>query len=174
MPKAKNETVETENETVSADETKDTGFYNPHDGLKGRDGGPYLDYVEREQAEKIRANKEDREPVFDGSTPAVAGTPLVPASQVIDNSHTSNPSRAGAPGLESALDDTVFDETDFLADPVTVLPVSTGTEAPSEDERTKDGGKSASPGAEVQRGEGPDESENPEGVSSAGSEPANK
>lgn len=159
MPKTKNQADET---PVSSDETKDLGFYNPHDGVKGRDGGPYLDYVEREQAEIVRANKEGRDPVFDGSTPAVAGTPLVPANQVVDNSVMSNPSRAAAPGLEVAISDDTFNDEDFLADPVTTLPVSVGTEVPEGTlDPTEDGGKSASPGAEIMRGEGPDESENP-------------
>lgn len=171
---AKDKPVEETDEVVSADETQDRGFYNPFDGLKGRDGGPYLDFVEREQAEKVRANREDREPVFDGSTPATAGTPLTTAAQVVDNSVMSNPSRASAPGLEVALTDETFDDTDFLADPVSVLPVSVGTEAPADKlDPTVDGAKSASPGAEVLRGEGPDESENPN-PASVGSEPQTK
>lgn len=129
-------------DSVPADSTKDLGFYNPHDGVKGRDGGPYLDFVEREAAEKIRAQKEEREPVTDGSTPAVAGTPLVTAAQLIDNSHTSNVSRANAPGFEVAVSDDTFGDNDFLADPVSVLAVSDGTEAPDEG----DGSVSATPG----------------------------
>lgn len=130
-----------------ADSTVDRGFYNPHDGIKGRDGGPYLDFVEREAAEKIRAQREDREPVSDGSTPAVAGTPLVTAAQLIDNSTTSNVSRANAPGFERALSDETFGANDFLADPVSVLPVSDGTEAPDDDvSPADDGAPSGTPG----------------------------
>lgn len=147
-------------ETVSeTPESKDLGFYNPHDGIKGRDGGPYLDYVEREQQEKVRAAKEDREPVTDGSTPAVAGTPLVVASELVDNSKVSNPSRANAPGLDALLRDEDLGEDDYMADPVSVLPVSTGnTPPPDKLDPTKDGSVSASPGSELLRtGDAPGE-----------------
>lgn len=168
MPKARNTDETPDGDVqVSADETKDLGFYNPHDGLKGRDGGPYLDFVEREQQEKVRANKENREPVTGGETPAVAGTPLVPANQVVDNSVMSNPSRFAAPGLEVALSDDTFTDTDFLADPVSVLPVSVGNEPPEGKlDPTVDGSPSASPGAEVMRGDAPDvtEASNPGSV----------
>ena len=131
--------------SVPADETKDRGFFNPHDGVKGRDGGPYLDFVEREAAEKVRAQKEDREPETGGNVPAVAGTPLVTVGQLVDNSTFSNPSRAAAPGLETAVSDENFEDEDYLADPVSVLPVSVGTEPPADD-NTEDGSTSASPG----------------------------
>lgn len=136
----------TKTDETATPETKDVAFFNPHDGIKGRDGGPYLDFVEREQAEKVRADKEDREPVTGGETPAVAGTPLVTARELVDNSYHSNPSRAGAPGLESGLDGSFDEEKDYVADPVSTLPVSTGTEAP-EDALTPavDGSPSASP-----------------------------
>jgi hypothetical protein len=62
-------------------DTKTARLYNPHDGLTGRDGGPYLDLVERERAETVRAKVEDREPDYD-SAPAVAGTPLVTGAQL--------------------------------------------------------------------------------------------
>lgn len=56
--------------------TKEVNLYNIHDGLRKRDGGPYLDEVEREQAELRRARIENRKP--DLNTPgASAGTPLV-------------------------------------------------------------------------------------------------
>jgi hypothetical protein len=162
------DTWDDEDTKSDSTETKNFGFYNPHDGIKGRDGGPYLDYVEREQAEKIRAQAEGREPVFDGSTPATAGTPLVPATQLTDNSFNSNPSRRNAPGFEVAVSDDTFADGDFLADPVSVLPVSVGTEA-SEDvlDATDNGGPSASPGAEFERGDAdPDDyvPANPESV----------
>lgn len=67
-------------------------FYNIHDGLRGRDGGPYLDQMEREAAEIQRAKVEDREPDLDNPGSS-AGTPLVPISQVPDNIY-ANPSMA--------------------------------------------------------------------------------
>ena len=57
-------------------------LFNPHNGLTGRDGGPYLDEEERRLAEIRRAAVEDREPDFD-NTPASAGTPLVTAGELV-------------------------------------------------------------------------------------------
>lgn len=143
MTETSPETSETQS---SGDTTKNVAFFNPFDGVKGRDGGPYLDFVEREAAEKVRAQKEGREPVSGGSTPASVGTPLVTARQVIDNSVNSNISRANAPGFEVAISDESFTEADFLADPVDVHPVDFGTEPP-EDDNSEDGNTSASPDA---------------------------
>lgn len=56
-------------------------LFNPHAGLTGRDGGPYLDQEERRLAEIRRAAIEDREPDFD-KAPATAGTPLVTAGEL--------------------------------------------------------------------------------------------
>lgn len=56
-------------------------LFNPHAGLTGRDGGPYLDQEERRLAEVRRAAIEDREPDFDNA-PATAGTPLVTAGEL--------------------------------------------------------------------------------------------
>lgn len=44
-------------------------------------GGPYLDDVQRVQAEEQRAAVEDRKPDFDNA-PAIAGTPLLTAKQI--------------------------------------------------------------------------------------------
>lgn len=70
--------------------TEDIKFFNIHDGLRGRDGGPYLDQMEVQQAEIQRAKVEGREPDFDkpGSS---AGTPLVTIDKVPDNVY-ANPS----------------------------------------------------------------------------------
>jgi hypothetical protein len=69
-------------------------LYNPHDGLTGRDGGPYLDQEERRLAEIVRAAKEDREPDFENA-PATAGTPLVDAATLIAMANpASNPSQS--------------------------------------------------------------------------------
>lgn len=60
----------------------DVNLFNPHDGLTGRDGGPYLDQEERRLAEIVRSGKEDREPDFENA-PATAGTPLVTAAELV-------------------------------------------------------------------------------------------
>lgn len=72
----------------------DQEFYNVHDGLKGRLKGRYLDEVEREEAEVLRAKLENREPDFENAPPT-AGTPVVVKGQLIDNSVMSNPSSQG-------------------------------------------------------------------------------
>ena len=113
----------------------DTGFYNLHDGIKGRDGGPYLDHVERQRAEVNRALVEKREPAdLDGALPATAGTPLVVVRQLVDNSYLSNPSMSANPGLDKFLDDKDLDSDGFNS-PISVLPVdkSDGTEAESDE-----------------------------------------
>lgn len=69
-------------------------LYNPHNGLTGRDGGPYLDQEERRLAEIVRAAKEDREPDFEAA-PATAGTPLVDANTLVGMANpASNPSKS--------------------------------------------------------------------------------
>lgn len=68
---------------IKESETKKVALYNANDGVVGRDGGPYLDLVEMERAEVIRARKEDREPETDHA--AMASTPgiqLVPANRL--------------------------------------------------------------------------------------------
>lgn len=72
--------------------TRTVELFNPHDGLTGRDGGPYLDEVERRNAETIRAAAEKREPDYDNA-PAVAGTPLVTGAVLANIANpSSNPS----------------------------------------------------------------------------------
>ena len=115
----------------AAGDSVDRGFYNIQDGQKGRDGGPYLDHVERQQAEIRRAQREDREPEdLNGPLPASVGTVQVVAALVPDNPY-SNPSMAAAPGLETAIDDSTY-EADHLASPIQVLPVDLRTE-PADD-----------------------------------------
>lgn len=112
---------------------KPVGFYNIQDGQKGRDGGPYLDHIERQQAEIARAYREDREPVdLNGTLPAAQGTFLVHANAVPDNSY-SNPSMGAAPGLDLSVKDETFMGAKHLADPLAVLPVDTRTTAPAPD-----------------------------------------
>lgn len=117
-----------------ASDFQDTGFYNAQDGLKARDGGPYLDHENRKVAEIRRAQQEGREPVdLNGPLPADVGTTLVVAGLVQDNSNYSNPSMATRPGFEIVLTDDVMGSTEFnpqtdqagFADPISVLPVDT-------------------------------------------------
>ena len=112
--------------------TKEVGFYNAQDGLKGRDGGPYLDADNRRVAELRRAAAEGREPEdLYGKLPADVGTTLVIAAQVQDNSVHSNPSMAVRTGFETVLTDQALaageyseDQKDVsFADPISVLPV---------------------------------------------------
>lgn len=88
----------------------DVNLYNPHDGLTGRDGGPYLDEVERRNAETIRAAKEGREPDYDNAA-ATAGTPLVtgPVLAQIANP-ASNPSQQQADPMAAGVQKLVDDE----------------------------------------------------------------
>lgn len=73
----------------------DKALYNANDGLTGRDGGPYLDQLEDERAEILRAKVEDREPDLD-NPPASAGTVLVTAGQLLANAGVNNlPSQDG-------------------------------------------------------------------------------
>lgn len=71
----------------------DVPLYNPNDGITGRDGGPYLDQVEAEQAEVRRAKVEGREPDLD-NPPATAGIPLTTAAQMIHNLDVNIPSKS--------------------------------------------------------------------------------
>lgn len=83
-------------------------LYNPHDGLTGRDGGPYLDQEERRLAEIVRAAKEDRKPDFENA-PVTAGTPLVTASELV---RMANP--ASIPS-QSSTTDAMTNAVDSLA-----------------------------------------------------------
>lgn len=65
-----------ENDTEVA-EPKTIDLYDANKGLLKRSGGPYLDELERKEAEKRRADVEGREPDLD-NPPASVGTLLVP------------------------------------------------------------------------------------------------
>lgn len=89
---------------MSDQPTVERKLYNPHRGLTGRDGGPYLDEVERRRAEEVRAQVENREPDFD-NMPAVAGTPLVVAGQLANAANpSSNPSQTRIDPAARAID----------------------------------------------------------------------
>lgn len=79
------EFVETKTETVD--------LYLANHGKQARTGGPYLDDVERHNAETWRAQREDREPDYE-NPPLTAGSVLVPKSQLVerdtDKSHLTD------------------------------------------------------------------------------------
>ena len=131
-------------------DNKEVGFYNVHDGIKGRDGGPYLDHIERQAAEVARARIEGREPADPwGVLPATAGSPLLVASQIIDNSWTSNPSMVGKPHLAAVLNDDKLGKGKphgelsdaSFASPVLTAAVDTRTEVEEEPEHPNHPGK---------------------------------
>jgi len=87
------------------------GLFNANEGIKGRDGGPYLDQVQDTLAEIARAAIEDRDPV--SPPPASVGTPLVTETQLIANFVRTNIDHRN-----SGADTTV------TVDPVAEVPVS--------------------------------------------------
>lgn len=104
-----------------AEDTKN--LYNPHAGLTGRDGGPYLDEEERRLAEIRRAAVEGREPDFDNA-PATAGTPLVTAGQLVAMANpTSIPSQEQSDPYSLAVDKYAKDE-DFPVEAFSERPVT--------------------------------------------------
>ena len=112
-------------------------LYNPHDGLTGRDGGPYLDQEERRLAEITRAAKEGREPDFDNA-PATAGTPLVTAATLVAlHNPASNPSQFANETLPNAVDKLAADES-F---PVNAFSNREKTPQEVDDEKAVEGGK---------------------------------
>lgn len=107
---------------------KETPLYNPHEGFRGRDGGPYLDIVERETAEVQRARVEGRD--IDIENPGlVAGTPAVVAAYVTDNL-PSNPGSSVLDGPGEVLNE-FKDNPDKFVQPVQVVT----QEVPDEDEQ---------------------------------------
>lgn len=75
------------------DKTVKVELYDAAQGKAPRTGGPYLDDVERHNAETWRAQQEGREPDYDNPGP-VAGTRLVPKHELVerdtDKSHYSD------------------------------------------------------------------------------------
>lgn len=67
-----------------SDETRTIDLYDTNEGKVPRNGGPYLDVLAREEAEKRRAKVEDREPDLD-NPPATAATQLVPKDYLREN-----------------------------------------------------------------------------------------
>lgn len=81
------------NHDVNDDGEVTVNLYDANKGRVPRTGGPYLDEVQAEEAERRRAKLENREPDLDNPPPYV-GTRLVPASQLVerdvDKSHYSD------------------------------------------------------------------------------------
>jgi hypothetical protein len=125
VAKTKVKEAETPNE-----DSVERAFYISSHGIRGRDGGPYFDDLDREAAEVRRAKAEGREPDLDNPPPTV-GTHLVTANQLTDNI-PSNPSMINAPGPEAAIL-AVKDDPDFLTSPIQVFDIDVRTEVPEED-----------------------------------------
>ena len=90
---------------------EEKNLYNPHDGLTGRDGGPYLDQEERRLAEIRRAAIEGREPDFE-QAPATAGTPLVTASELVAMANPASiPSQAAYDPAADSVERLAKDES---------------------------------------------------------------
>jgi len=74
----------------------ETNLYNPNEGLVGRGEGIYLDRVEAERAEEIRAAREGREPNKDEYQPYV-GTQLITEAELFSRGAAVNiPSKSEA------------------------------------------------------------------------------
>lgn len=66
-------------------------LFNPNEGLHGRQGGPFLDDVQRKQAEETRAIREGREPNYENMQPYV-GDQLRTEEQLLQEAiHSATP-----------------------------------------------------------------------------------
>lgn len=66
-------------------------LFNPNEGLHGRQGGPFLDDVQRRQAEETRAIREGREPDYENMQPYV-GDQLRTEEQLLQEAiHSATP-----------------------------------------------------------------------------------
>jgi hypothetical protein len=92
-------------------------YANPHAGDKGRDGGPYLDQVERRNAETYRAIAEGHAPNYEEAT-FTAGVPAV--------------TMAALRYQENVLSHPSMLNQDSTNDGTETLPVSVGTVAPED------------------------------------------
>lgn len=115
--------VEAAAPTTEESDLRETDFYTPFDGTRGRAGGVYLDMQERVDAEEVRAKSEGRKPNYD-NPPATAGTPLVTEANLIDNSFANPSSTPAAPVKQ--------------VDPVSTLEVDYGVGSPDIDTSAQD------------------------------------
>jgi hypothetical protein len=94
-------------------------LFNVNDGLTGRDGGPYLDQVERRHAEDQRAIMEGREPNYE-TMGGTVGTVYVTAKGLMGTESVNNiPSQADA--SDKAINEAV---AALVADPSNALSVA--------------------------------------------------
>lgn len=116
-------------------------LYNPHSIVK-RDGGPYLDEVERENAEIIRAAKEGRKPDLENPGPT-AGTPLLTAAGLVGKLETnSNPSLRGGYNTLLNLAQRVDDDDEIV--PAAEVEVTVAAQAKADDDVLDSGSTSKS------------------------------
>lgn len=111
-------TTEVDADGTTESQTTDIKFYNQHDGTKGRMPGQYLDRIEQEQAEILRAEAEGREPDLEHPS-STAGTPIVTEDQLPDNAiqqqhvytgeDTVEPATSVSPVAELPVDQTHAD-----------------------------------------------------------------
>lgn len=99
------EFVTTDDNKVEEDRVK-LDLYDANKGLLKRDGGPYLDQVERERDEVVRAAKEKRDPDL-ANPPANAGTVLVPKHYLRETDASTSHVSAAAE-LENSPEATVY------------------------------------------------------------------
>lgn len=116
----------TESDVAKVTKLEPKKFFMAQEGMRGRDGGPYLDLVEREAAEIQRAKIEGREPDMENLS-AVAGTVLVPIGQLADNLY-SNPSMSDPDPLAEAMGKAIEDNLPDNVKPVE-LKIDVATQA---------------------------------------------
>lgn len=71
------------NKSVDDEGSTTVDLYIASHGKTKRTGGPYMDDIQREKAEELRAKMEDREPDLD-NPPADVATKLVAKSQLVE------------------------------------------------------------------------------------------
>lgn len=107
-----------------AEETREVHLYNANDGITGRDSGVYLDHIEAEQAEYLRAKREGREPESDAKNIPYTGMVLRTGAQVLLNGQS-----VAIPSETDRLF-TASKDNEILAEPVevTTVPVTDNVE----------------------------------------------
>jgi hypothetical protein len=125
-----------------------TPLFNPNDGLTGRDGGPYLDQVEMQQAEERRAKVEEREPDYDNLQPT-AGVPLVTAATLASTyNSTAIPSQSGRDPMAEVVN-AVADNPDVGPTPLATSPSTEEIEEVGEENPATEPQTSGSPATQV-------------------------
>lgn len=117
----------------------DVNLYDVNAGF-GRDGGPYMDDIEREQAEIRRAAIEGREPDLANPGPT-AGTVLVSAQTLIDQynpvSHPSQQDRVQ--GALAGAVDVMADDPNHELKAVAVIPAEVVAAQSSNQQKANEG-----------------------------------